>query len=57
MRSDDDRDTIALRLEEYRKNTLPMIEYYKEEGRFFTVYGGESKTKVAEQVALIAKKI
>ena len=57
VRSDDDRDTIALRLEEYRKNTLPMIEYYKEEGRFFTVYGGESKKKVAEQVALIAKKI
>jgi adenylate kinase len=56
-RSDDDEDTIASRLEEYKKNTLPMIEYYKEKGRFFTVHGGESKKKVAEQVASIVKKI
>ena len=56
-RSDDDEDTIVSRLEEYRNNTLPMIEYYKKKGKFFTVHGGESKEKVAEEVASIVKKI
>lgn len=56
-RSDDDEATIVARLEEYRKSTLPMIEYYKEKGRFFTVHGGESKKKVTEEVASIVKKI
>lgn len=56
-RSDDDEKTIVARLEEYRKNTLPMIEYYKEKGRFFTVHAGESKEKVTQEVASIIKKI
>ena len=55
-RSDDEEKTIVARLEEYRKNTLPMIEYYKEKGRFFTVHAGESKEKVTQEVASIIKK-
>lgn len=56
-RSDDDKDTILLRLEEYKSNTLPMIEYYKKQGHFFTVPAGESIKKVTEEVASIIKKI
>ncbi|MDP5110573.1 MAG: adenylate kinase [Rickettsiaceae bacterium] len=56
-RSDDDKDTILLRLEEYKNNTLPMVEYYKKHGKFFTVPAGESIKKVTEEVASIIKKI
>ena len=56
-RSDDDEDTIVARLEEYKNNTLPMIEYYKKKGKFFAVHAGESKDKVVKEVAAIVKKI
>lgn len=56
-RSDDDKDTVLLRLEEYKKNTLPMIEYYKKHVKFFTVPAGESIKKITEEVASIIKKI
>lgn len=56
-RSDDDKDTVLLRLEEYKNNTLPMVEYYKKHGKFFTVSAGESIKKVTEEVATIIKKI
>ena len=56
-RSDDDENTIVARLEEYKNNTLPMIEYYKKKGKFFAVHGGESKDKVVKEVAAIVKKI
>ena len=56
-RSDDGVDTIISRIEEYKKSTLPVVEFYKKKGRFFTVKGGESKEKVVEEVNTIVKKI
>lgn len=56
-RSDDDKDTVLLRLEEYKNNTLPMVEYYKKHVKFFTVSAEESIKKVTEEVASIIKKI
>jgi adenylate kinase len=56
-RADDDENTILSRLEEYKNNTLPMIEFYKKKGKFFTVRAGESKDEVIAEVASIVKKI
>jgi len=56
-RLDDDQDTIVARLDEYRKETLPMIEYYKKKGKFYIVNAGQSKQKVVDEVASIVKKI
>ncbi|MDP4708761.1 MAG: adenylate kinase [Rickettsiaceae bacterium] len=56
-RADDDEDTILARIEEYKKETLPLIEYYKHKGKFFTVNAGESKEQVVNELASIIKKI
>ncbi|GAB4163404.1 MAG: adenylate kinase [Rickettsiaceae bacterium] len=56
-RTDDDKDTIVARLEEYRKETLPMIEYYKKKGRFFAVDASRPKQEVIKEVLSIIKKI
>jgi adenylate kinase len=56
-RDDDDEDNILARIEEYKKETLPLIEYYKHKGKFFTVNAGESKEQVVNELASIIKKI
>lgn len=56
-RLDDDQDTIVARLDEYRKETLPMIEYYKKKGKFYIVNAGQLKQRVSAEVAAIIKKI
>lgn len=56
-RLDDDQDTILARLDEYRKETLPMVEYYKKKGKLYIVNAGQSKQKVVAEVASIVKKI
>jgi len=56
-RADDDESTILSRIEEYKKETLPLIEYYKHKGKFFTVNAGESKEQVVNELASIIKKI
>ena len=56
-RDDDDKDTILARIEEYKKETLPLIEYYKHKGKFFTINAGESKEQVVNELASIIKKI
>ena len=56
-RLDDDESTIAARLDEYRKETLPMVEYYKKKGKFYIINAGETKEQVSVQVAEIVKKI
>lgn len=56
-RADDDESTIKLRLEEYKTETLPMVDYYKKRGRFFAVDAMQNKQKIAEEVSEIIKKI
>ncbi len=56
-RSDDDENIIKSRLEEYKKETLPMIDYYKKKGRFFAINAVHTKQKIAEEVSEIIKKI
>lgn len=55
-RTDDDEHTILSRIEEYRKETLPMVEYYKKKGKFFAVDAGATIEKVVEEVLAIVKR-
>lgn len=56
-RSDDDEGTIVHRIEAYRKETLPLIDYYKKKSKFFTINAGETKNKVIDEITSIVKKI
>lgn len=56
-RVDDTESTILSRIENYKKETFPLIEYFKEKGKFFTVNAGGSKEQVASEVSAIIKKI
>jgi adenylate kinase len=56
-RSDDDEKTVLERIKEYKKETLPLVEYYKRKGRFFTVNAGGTKEEVIKEISLIAKRI
>ena len=57
FRSDDDEKTVLARMEEYKKETLPLVEYYKKKGRFFNINATANKEKVIEEIDLIAKRI
>lgn len=39
QRDDDKEETVRNRLEVYRKNTFPLIEYYEKRGRLVTIHG------------------
>ena len=41
----------------YKKETLPLVEYYKKKGRFFNINATANKEKVIEEIDLIAKRI
>lgn len=56
-RADDDEKTILSRITEYRKETIPLIEYYKRKGKFFTVNADKSKEEITKEVFSIVKKI
>jgi len=55
-RSDDTMEVIENRLEVYRKTTLPVIEHYKRQGKFYPVEGVGSIDEVNERICKILKK-
>ena len=56
-RDDDNSKTVLARIEEYKNNTLPVVAYYENKSKFFTVKAGKSKEKVKEEMSEIIKKI
>lgn len=50
QRPDDTPDGIRKRLEVYRAQTMPVIEYYKERGKLLEVDGGGEVEKVSQEV-------
>ncbi|MBQ6478046.1 MAG: adenylate kinase [Erysipelotrichaceae bacterium] len=48
QRKDDNPDSLKVRLEEYHKNTQPVIEYYEKMGIVRTVDASKSKDEVYE---------
>lgn len=56
-RSDDDESTVKKRLEEYKKETLPLVEYYKEKNKLFTVSASGPKDDIQKNLLSILKKV
>ncbi|MDC0864449.1 nucleoside monophosphate kinase [Rickettsiaceae bacterium] len=57
-RSDDTQDTILSRIEEYEKETFPLIEYYnKSDIRFFTVNANRSSDEVSQELIAVIKNV
>lgn len=55
QREDDNPETVGKRLDTYFKETAPLIEYYKNQGKLFTVKSG--KLSPQEVFAVIAKEL
>jgi adenylate kinase len=53
-RADDTKEAIEFRLEQYEKNTLPVLDYLKKAGEFITIDGRPS---VEEVTAAINKSL
>ena len=56
-RSDDDEATLQKRLNEYKKETLPLVEYYKGKNKLFRVDASESKDDIQKNLLSILKKV
>lgn len=56
-REDDDEETIARRIELYKEETLPLVQYYKNKGSFFLIDAAGSRAEVTKEVLRIAKRI
>ena len=52
-RSDDNIDTLVKRIQVYKSNTLPILEYYKKKGIFEEVNGMLSIERVSQQILKI----
>jgi adenylate kinase len=52
-RSDDNLESIENRLQEYHKNTAPLIEFYKNQNCIFNVDGEKSASEVFEQLCTL----
>ena len=50
LRSDDTPETLKHRLEVYYRNTAPLIEYYKKQGKLITLDGMAPITEVTAQI-------
>ena len=50
QRDDDKEETVRNRLEVYRKNTFPLIDYYEKRGKLVTVPGVGSIDEIYAKV-------
>ncbi|MDH3481355.1 MAG: nucleoside monophosphate kinase, partial [Gammaproteobacteria bacterium] len=50
QREDDNEETIANRLEVYRKNTEPLIDYYAKRGKLTTINADGTIDEVYERL-------
>ena len=55
QREDDNPETVGKRLDTYFKETAPLVEYYKKQGKLFTVKSGKQPPE--EVFAIIAKEL
>lgn len=56
-RSDDNRETVELRLKVYHKKTEPLKNFYKEQGKLEEVIGQGSVNEVFETITTIIDKL
>ncbi|QNT77305.1 adenylate kinase [Entomobacter blattae] len=56
-RDDDNRRTVEIRLETYRQQTAPVIDYYRKIGKLSAVDGSQDIKQVSEEIDRLVKKI
>lgn len=56
VRDDDTPESIKHRLEVYKKQTLPVKEYYQRSGKYVEIDGNQAPEKVFEDICLVLKK-
>lgn len=57
QRKDDNIETVKKRLEEYKIETQPMIEYYKVNDEFYSIDANKSTSQVEESITKALKMI
>lgn len=57
QRADDKEETVKTRIEEYLKNTAPLINYYTQLGVVLELDGEQPIEKVTEQLLLAVEKL
>ena len=55
LRSDDRREAILNRLEVYKQQTQPLIDYYRQQGQLVSVDGEQCQQQASGQVARLAR--
>ncbi len=55
QREDDQEETIRKRLEVYREQTSPLIQYYREEGLLVEVDGMQDMNRVQDQILSVLR--
>jgi adenylate kinase len=57
QREDDKPETVRKRIEEYLKNTAPLIDYYRERHLLVEIDGTQSIEAVSEQILNAIRKV
>ncbi|MCK5684973.1 adenylate kinase [bacterium] len=55
IRKDDCEEAIKIRMEEYRKKTSPLIEYYEKEGKLININGEGNSSEIYNEVVKALK--
>jgi adenylate kinase len=56
VRSDDNHEALALRLDEFRKKSLPLIDFYSERDLLITVGADQEADRVFDQISRVIQE-
>jgi adenylate kinase len=56
QRKDDTLEVIRERLKEYRKQTQPLIDYYRGKGRFFEINGAQEAGAIQKNIVAVCRE-
>ena len=56
QRDDDNEETAKKRLEVYNEQTVPVLDYYKKQGKVFEIDGAQKLEKITEDIINILEK-
>lgn len=57
VRSDDNPDTFVRRLDEYRRKTAPLLDYYRRRGELIEIDGMQGMDVVTRDIASVLTKV
>ena len=56
QRADDNEETVKKRLEVYKSQTAPVLDYYKKQDKVYVVDGGKKPEEITEDIIKILEK-